>query len=276
MTIKTVLESIVTDKCKDSEVALHLSGGVDSCCLGFCAEEIGKKVTSYCFRIKDKPNPDSISAEHISKEMGWDFNLIELPDDIETLISDVKLLASQYDCEKKTQFECTWPFIYIYPEIKEKYILSGLGADSHYGLSRSSHTKYKSRLSKKNFDIYRYDYFAQENPGGYLQQLQLSEQYNKKFVVPFIEKEVFDHFIQFDWYEINKPYEKHMIIEQYKNQFSKMNVRKHANLQLISGVSDHFEKLFETELNHKKRVRVMDILRDVYKNSHETGQLSLL
>ena len=63
MSINKILESIITEKCKDSEVALHLSGGVYSCCLGFCAEELGKTVTAYCFRIINKPNPDSISAE---------------------------------------------------------------------------------------------------------------------------------------------------------------------------------------------------------------------
>ena len=276
MTIKAILESIISEQCPDDEIALHLSGGVDSCCLGFCAEELGKKVSAYCFRIKDKPNPDSIGAEHIAKEMGWEFKLTELPDDLETLITDIQILATFYDCEKKTQFECTWPFIYIYPEIKEKYILSGLGADSHYGLSRASHTKFKSRHSKENFDKYRYDYFSQENPGGYLQQLTLAKEYNKKFVVPFIEKSVFNHFIQFDWHQINKPYEKHMIISQYSYQFSLMNVRKHANLQLISGVSNHFEKILESSLNQRRRIRVMDILRDVYNRYGNQSQLSLL
>jgi hypothetical protein len=199
-----------------------------------------------------------------------------LPDDLETLISDVKKLGPNLSCTKKTQYECTWPFVYIFPEIKEKYVLSGIAADGHYGLSRSSHTKFQVRKSKDNFDKFRFNYFSQENIAGYLQQLKLAELHDKIFVAPFLDESVFDYFIQFDWHQINKPFEKHQVIKEYPKEFSLMKIRKHANLQLVSGVSDHFEMLLNSNLNVKNRIRVMDILRDVSLEYSKESQLSFL
>ena len=53
----------------------------------------------------------------------------------DNLVEDFKTLATKYNCKKKTHFECTFPFIYLFPKIKEKYILTGVG-DSHYVLSK--------------------------------------------------------------------------------------------------------------------------------------------
>lgn len=60
--------------------------------------------------------------------------MIDLPE--VNIVNDFKLLASKYNCKKKTQYECTWPYIYTFPIIKEKYILSGLAADGYYGVSK--------------------------------------------------------------------------------------------------------------------------------------------
>ena len=62
MSIKELLETIISEQCPDDEVALHLSGGVDSCCIGFSATNLGKKVVAYSFRMKNSPSPDSESA----------------------------------------------------------------------------------------------------------------------------------------------------------------------------------------------------------------------
>ena len=40
------------------------------------------------------------------------------------LVNDFKLLV-ELGCRKKTQFECIYPFLYIFLEIKEQYVLSG-------------------------------------------------------------------------------------------------------------------------------------------------------
>ena len=55
-----------------------------------------------------------------------------------------------------------------------------------------------------------------------------------------------------------------------------MKVRKHANLQLVSGVSNHFEILLNSKLNTKNRIRVMDVLRDVPQTHLKESQLSFL
>ena len=51
------------------------------------------------------------------------------------LVNDFHALV-ELGCRKKTQFECIYPFLHIYPEIKEQYVLSGLSIDGYYGLSK--------------------------------------------------------------------------------------------------------------------------------------------
>ena len=60
----------------------------------------------------------------------------------------------------------TYPFLHIYPEIKEQYVLSGwVPSDGYYGLSKKgSMIHYKG----DNFNEFRDDYFKKENRVGYI------------------------------------------------------------------------------------------------------------
>jgi hypothetical protein len=49
--------------------------------------------------------------------------VIEIP--TSNLEVDFIRLAKTIGCKKKTHFECCFPFLYVYPEIKETEVLSG-------------------------------------------------------------------------------------------------------------------------------------------------------
>ena len=51
----------------------------------------------------------------------WKFTGIKVPTD--NLVEDFHRLV-KLDCRKKTHFECVYPFLYVYPEIKETEVLS--------------------------------------------------------------------------------------------------------------------------------------------------------
>ena len=53
-------------------------------------------------------------------------------------------------------------FLYVYPIIEQKYVLSGWGADGYFGISRKAHLKYKVKESKTQFDAFRNDYFHKD------------------------------------------------------------------------------------------------------------------
>ena len=263
--IDKILEKVVAQEIPDNEVAVLLSGGVDSLSLAFTAHRLGKKVHAYTFHLKDQPSYDSDKALEVSKIFGWNIEVIEIP--INNLENDFLTLLTKYRCKKKTQFECTFPFMYIIPKINEKFVLCGIGADSWYGLSKKAMIHFSQTKSK--FDQFRHEYFAQENAGGIIQLLMLSKEYKKTLCHPYLwNKSIEKFFMKYNHQELNKPKQKHHVRNAYQTEFSKIGrVKLHLNLQLESKVDELFELLLANDkINFKKRTRVMDICRDWNKS----------
>jgi hypothetical protein len=139
-------------------------------------------------------------------------------------------------------------------------VLSGWGADGYYGLSKRCALHFKE--PKEKFDEFRDGYFGAENVVGINQQYMLSEQYSKRFVAPYMDQRVKEYMYQFDWFEMNKPYQKHVVVEAFP-EFKEIKVRKHESLQLAAGVPEIFESLLDNpDVNLYNRGRVMDLVRD--------------
>ena len=83
----------------DNEVAVLLSGGVDSLSVAFTAHRLGKKVHAYTFHLKDNPTYDSDKAQEASKIFGWKIDVIEVP--VHNLEKDFFTLLNKYHCKKK-------------------------------------------------------------------------------------------------------------------------------------------------------------------------------
>ena len=244
---------------KSDSVAVLMSGGVDSISCAFSAHRLGKKVHVYTFHLENDPSYDAMKAIEVAKIMNWEYTLIEVP--AKNLESDFIYLATDIECKKKTHFECTFPFLYVYPKIEEFEVISGIAADGHYGISKKACIHYKTPKSK--FDEFRVDYFAQKNPAGLIQQKILAKQYGKEFIAPYLEKDVIDFFRQYDWYELNKPFQKHHVVTAFSEFKLIGKFKKHINLQLGSNIDKLFESLLENnKINFKKRIRIMDICRD--------------
>lgn len=259
--IDKLLQDIVERECKDNEVAVLLSGGVDSNSVLFTANRLGKIVHCYSFHLDTGSSYDSIKAQEVCNKFNFDLTLIEVPTN--NLENDFITLAEKYKCQKKTHFECTFPFMYVFPKIKEKYVLSGWAADGHFGLSKKASLHYKH--PKEKFDKFRRDYFSVENPVGVRQIEMLCKEYNKVLSVPYLDKKVFDYFIQFDWDTLNKPKEKYEVRKCFP-EFNEINLKNHLNLQLVSRVDKTFETLLTSKkINFRNRQRVMDICKDWYK-----------
>lgn len=239
-------------------MAVCLSGGVDSLTLAFAAQDLGLNITAYTFRIDDRDTRDYIAARAACAMSGWSFVSCDVPS--ANLENDFPVLAEEFLCKKKTQFECTWPFLYVFPLVQERVVVSGVTADIHYGLSKSAMIHHVH--SKQAFDAYRHKRFGQANPSGVRQLRMLSDRYNKILSTPYMDAEVFDYFVQFDWREINTPQQKYLVVSDFAEHFRKFGVRKHSNFQLVAKVPMYFERLLGTALNIKGRKRVMDMCRD--------------
>ena len=110
----------------DKDVAVLLSGGVDSISVAFAADRLEKNIHGYSFRLDKSTNYDFDKAKQICEEMDWQFTGIII--DTSNLEKDWNRLV-ELGCERKTHYECVYPFLYVYPKIKETYVLSGWAAD---------------------------------------------------------------------------------------------------------------------------------------------------
>ena len=260
--IDNILCEIIDEEVQSNEVALLLSGGVDSISLGMSAQRLGKKVSAYTFHLEGEPSYDSNTAQDVAKTFGWDIDVTVVPKT--NLKEDFFTLLREYDCKKKTHFECTHFGLYLFPRIKEKYVLSGIAADGFYCLSKKGRINFIH--TKEKLDEFRNNYFGAENPAGILQQKMLAENYNKVLVHPYLwHDKVKDFFMQYDWNELHQnKTEKYHVRTCYQNEFSKLNkIKTHLNLQLESNTDILFENLIDdSEINFKRRSRVMDICKD--------------
>lgn len=260
--MKTNIDEIIVDfvdrESKEEHVAVLLSAGTDSITCGIAAHRLGKKVTGYSMYVNGNQTSDSLGAKDVAEHFGWNFVSVDVP--VSNIERDFFTLIHKYNCKKKTQVECTWPFLYVYPLIREKEVLSGVAADGWYGVSKRASIHFKH--TKELFDTFRKDYFSAPNPAGVLQQIQLAEEHNTKLIAPYLDDEVGEWMMQHDWDFFNKPYQKAPIHEAF-NEIQNIKKRKHENLQLVAGIPDYFEKLLDNrDINLYNRQRVMDLVRD--------------
>ena len=227
-----------------------------------------KNPTDNCsdFRLDNHESYDYNKAKDIAQMRDWTFMGITI--DTNMLINDFHALV-QLGCKKKTQFECTYPFLHIYPEIKQQYVLSGWAADGYYGLSKKAMIHYKG----DNFNEFRDDYFKKENRAGYIYHKKISELFGKSLVTPYLNESVKKFFYKYNHQELNKPFQKHHV----RNGFYEFNeigkVENHLNLQIGSGVNKLFETLLNNkDINFKNRTRMLD----VYRDWHELNNTSTL
>ena len=259
--IDKILTNIIDQEVPTDNVGILLSGGVDSLSLGFAAHRLGKKITAYTFHLEGDKSYDANKAEEVSKEFGWECKIVVVP--TTNLKDDFLRLVRNYDCRKKTHFECTFPFLYVFPHIKESYLLSGIGADGYYGVSKKAVLHFKE--PKEKFDQFRRNYFTPFNVTGFRQIEQLSNERDIKLVHPYIyHDDVREFFFKYDWFELNQPKQKQVVRDAFKEEFDRVtSVKDHINLQLGSNIDHLFETLLDDKmLNNRGRKRVMDLASD--------------
>jgi len=258
--INELLTNEIKKSSKDINVAVLLSGGVDSISVALAAHRIGKKITSYTFHLKDQPTYDTHKAKEISDIMSWSCKIIEVP--IDNVVKDFIRLRREIECVKKTHYECCFPFLYVYPQIEEKEVLSGWAADGYYGVSKKANIRYKHTMEK--FNEFREDYFLPDHRAGYLWHKRIADINGKTFITPYLTDAVKQFFWSKDWCELNEPFQKHHVVKAF-NEFSTFGkIKKHINLQLGSNIDKLFESVIipDKMINYRNRKRIMDICKD--------------
>ena len=239
-------------------VAVLLSGGIDSAAIVFALLRAGKRVTAYTFALEGVLSGDFSRARRLCDQFKVPFVPVFLPRCLNVLACDLQTLKS-LGAKKKTDFECGWPMLYAYAATHEAVVASGMGADGHFCISKKGMIHFRSRIDDFRLSLYR-------NPG-YAQQpihKALGAKHGKQVELPFLSRAMQDAFLGTTWEQVNKPKQKQPILSAYPQEFARVEVRPHINLQLgDSGIAKHFEGLLKTPLNARKHKSVRGIYNDL-------------
>lgn len=248
----------------NNQVALLFSGGTDSLTCLFSLLELNIKPTLYTFHLEDIIHKDVEISKKVANHFKLKHVIIEIPRNIEQLKKDVIYLTQELNLTRKTNIQCTYPFLYTIPKVEENIIASGLCADDLYGTSKSMSIKYSN--DKIGFNKARNKIFNNEYSSAYKPIKDLVEKYNKTFLTPYRCNDVINYFMKFSWQELNKPKQKQVALNSYKKYFDELNVyRKNSNLQVESKIREWHDELLKTELNKNNRKRVDEIYKDLNK-----------
>lgn len=249
----------LASKIEDTEVAVMTSAGIDSASIVFALLELKKKVHIYSFTLDTHKSTDFTNAQKLAQLYNLEFTPIILPTNINILINDVLKLHNEFGCIKKTEYECVWPFLYAYSQVRENTIANGIPADGHFCLSKKGMIHYKDRI-----DEFRELYFGGPNVGQQKQHNLLAKKYNKKLFMPYLSKDIYNYLYGTTWEECNKPNQKQPILNAFPKDFKNIQILKHTNLQLgDSGISELFKTLLDTSLNTKNYKSVVGIFNEI-------------
>jgi site-specific DNA-cytosine methylase len=204
----TLLCSAVRARSRDDAVALLLSGGVDSTSVGIALQKAGKIVRAYTYRLRGYESSDLKKAIAIARHFGWHLTIITVP--TADVARDFMRLAVEHRCRKKTQFENTFPLLYMLPRIAEAEVWSGYNADDHYGNSnrfcREQHTMARQGVSpterKNAFDAYRRECFEKlanpESGDTWHYAQRFGARCGKRLLDPYLDEGIREYFLRFD------------------------------------------------------------------------------
>lgn len=260
--INNHLEKNIKDK---NDVAILFSGGLDSLSILLSCLEIDIRPVLYSFYLKSHVSDDIEASRKIA--IIYNLKLIEIvinDTDINQLKNDVHYIINKYHLYKKTAVQCVYPFIYIIPVIKEKYILTGLCADDLYGTPRSM-AKYRNDFD--TFNEIRENKIQDITASAYSYIKSLVEENNKIFIAPYKDNlDLLNYFRGLNYKDMNSPKQKNIMYQDYKEEIDKYKLyRINQNLQCGSKIREWHDNLLLTELNTKNYKVVNPIYKNIYK-----------
>jgi asparagine synthetase B (glutamine-hydrolysing) len=241
------------------EVALLLSGGVDSVSLGGAAVAAGKRVVAYTFDVQGQPSDDRRSARHACDILGWSHVQVTVP--TATLADDLRTLA-RVGCRTPTAFMCTWPFLHLLPRVEEAVVLAGHGADVLYGLGAQAARRAHVQTDLAHLQAWRADLSAATcNTVPELQRLCADAGHT--LACPYLAPAVMAWFAPYDFRTLHTPYEKYPTVAAFADVFRAVGRRPHLNLQIAAGVRTVFQALLDAPANTRRRRSLAAFLRDL-------------
>lgn len=242
---------------KDKKVALFLSGGAGSVSILALLKELEVEVTTYTFVVEGHISTDLLKAQKYAKYFEVEHRKIELPSDIKTIKNDLLFLIQEKQFKLKTDIECGFPFLHSFSQINEDAIISGLGDDIYFGLTKQAQLHYSESLTDNN--TYR---LKQLNKYRHQKHL-IGNLTNIQHFAPFQSDEVYHFLTQFAFSELNSPKPKQVLLEIYPKVFETISPYK-SSLQLgDSKIVDLFKPLVHSSWNKNNYKSVVGIYNSI-------------
>jgi site-specific DNA-cytosine methylase len=264
----------VAAKSRHRDVAVLLSGGLDSLSVALALQKLGKNIHAYTFEVEGYPSRDLAKAEAIARHFGWPITIIAVP--TVCVADDFVRLAVQHRCQKKTHYEVLFPILQIFPAIKASEIFTGWNADDHYGNTRKRNVRYARMARDEVPHAERKAAFDEERRRLFTELRNLSSNHNfslahrhaarlgKALIDPYLDEAVGDYFLRFDHAELSPP-RKPVVRKALAHELAGMpngSITVGVRLQTGGGVNTLFETLLhDPRINRFERPyeRVMDV-----------------
>ena len=243
----------------EKNIAVYLSGGIDSLSCVFALLELGKNVTTYSFTLEGSVSTDAIYAAGNSRLFNVPHKRFELSTNQESLKKDIRALAA-HGAITKTDYECFWPFLKTLPLIPEKHIVTGHAADAFFGRTKKAQIHYKNRLQL-------YVDTCMDKPGYCQVPLfnAVTKATGQLVLMPYFSKQMRDTFRDSTYEQVNiRGKIKYPIQASYPKSFATTSIRQHTNLQMgDSGIQPLFASLLKSDWNTRNLKSVVGIFNDV-------------
>ena len=214
---------------QDKTFAVLLSGGYDSRFVLYACLDLGIPVECcYSFSLENVDSTDVKLAEEICKVENTPFKRIRMPVKADLVIQTMELLAKDFKCRKKTDFECSMPLYYSYTAVAEDVLLVGSTSDDYFGLTR----KYGQRFKHLDDGLTKFKESMLQNPNNNqaIQKSLFDKHFNKCLFDPFDAKSVHESFNNTTWQELNVPHVKGPLYSRFKDKFDSIKPY-HSNYQ---------------------------------------------
>jgi len=244
---RAILRDVIAEQLgSDSKpVALLFSGGTDSLVILWTLLDLEVRVVCYTFKLEQNESEDFKAAQLACKT--WNTPLIEVTIPYQSttnLLTELRQLIGWMQTDRKTAIECTWPFTYIVPRIKEEQVWCGLNADDLWGSSREMAIRYSKK--PEEFQAKRLALLVDPYTAAwyYIERLFTESSPRKVLLSPYRHPRVIEYLLSFNWRELNRPKQKMPAYTAFEKEFSQAPIwRKNDNLQCGSGIREYLARL---------------------------------
>lgn len=248
----------------DGSAALALSGGTDSLTVLFSMLELGRKPTCYTFHMSGINSVDYVSSHKICSDFGLKHVEVIVPSDLETMYHDIERVIPYCEQIKKTIIQCMVPWLYIYPALAERKIVTGIGGDDLFCTQRKLQV---ILFNQGDEAIAKYrKCYSDDLSFSAANIARFSAAYGKKFVDFYNTNSIFGFMSGFSVNAINKPVMKYASIKAFADYYKRGNYYRDQtehSYQINSKLRDCHDLLLKSKYNTGGHKAIIGIYNDI-------------